>query len=509
MRNIHQDRRGVALLTVVLFFLVMVTLLGGLLFSTVNNLKNTQTAQKHTSVYYAAESGLNIYISYIQDIASEAVLEKWDLDDFESELINLAGSHHENSFHDNLGNPVSTNIEITEPEDLVGEVGMEGYRFVSIVSTGNIDNVSREVSTKFMYRLEAGTMTNVSQNFPAALITENGITETGNIHNGIIGPIASNNGKINLRNCPSGDISSPLGNAVLDASSSCKESVEVLGDLVFKDFNIPKDLGYSPGSFQPAPTVVNNVLDLSGAKRFVLNNLPSGSGILTIKLGGLSESDITILKLENMPGSIENQFKFIGTGRLIIYFDLKGNINLGNGNTDTRTIAVDEFDVKKMEETGKTVNKVVRDSSKLSIVMRKVNSNPYTLNVNSDFYGSVLTDADIGINWKNKQFYGYLVANTTSEVIFRSNSDIGSVYQPIYLYLPKAKVSLDQQTKVWGTIVSESYEARSPHVRIIYREMYDDYPLTLWAPLPFVPIDTGGEVGDTSVSFMIAPYKEN
>lgn len=192
MKNLHSNKKGVALLTVVLFFLVMVILLGGLLFATVNNLKNTQTAQKHTSVYYAAESGLNIYISYIQDIASLAVLNKWDLDDFESELHDLVGTHLENTFHDNLGNPVSSSIEITEPGDLIGEVGMEGYRFVSIISTGNIDGISREVSTKFIYRLESGTLTNVSQNLPAALITENGIKETGNIFNFIIAPYKEN-----------------------------------------------------------------------------------------------------------------------------------------------------------------------------------------------------------------------------------------------------------------------------------------------------------------------------
>lgn len=62
MRTRKINNKGVALVTVVLFFLVLVILLGGVMFSSVSNQRNALLSKDHTSAYYTAESGLNITI---------------------------------------------------------------------------------------------------------------------------------------------------------------------------------------------------------------------------------------------------------------------------------------------------------------------------------------------------------------------------------------------------------------------------------------------------------------
>ena len=120
MKNIHTNKKGVALLTVVLFFLVMVILLGGLLFATVNNLKNTQTAQKHTSVYYAAESGINLQLAKFMNLFETAKANNWSISNLENQIIALRNSVNSTdglvTMKDNLGKPTSTMVTMSGPD---------------------------------------------------------------------------------------------------------------------------------------------------------------------------------------------------------------------------------------------------------------------------------------------------------------------------------------------------------------------------------------------------------
>ena len=60
------NNKGVALVTVVLFFLVLVILLGGVMFSSISNQGNAIRSKEHTSAYYVAESGMNITLEKLK-----------------------------------------------------------------------------------------------------------------------------------------------------------------------------------------------------------------------------------------------------------------------------------------------------------------------------------------------------------------------------------------------------------------------------------------------------------
>lgn len=505
MRKIHQERRGVALLTVVLFFLVMVILLGGLLFATVNNLKNTQTAQKHTSVYYAAESGLNLYLSYVQDLADEAILDKWDLADFESELILLSGTHLETSYRDNLGNPVSASISITEPAD---KIGMDGFRFISLVSEGYISGITREVSTEFIYQVESGSASVNPIKLEGAVITQGKIQQDSGNKNPIEGPIASNNGPFSLQKCPTtldedgnvikAPISYPASLSPDPTISGCSSPIrdELSQTIIFEPIDLAADFNVS-GGFNTPFINDGSVLDLkcesgcsTGKRQFQIPSWPNSPNV-EVRLYGLSETDITYLKLTTMPSQMTSLVTFVGAGRLVVFFDLDKNLTIGNGVQNLRP-----------DGTG-------RDSSKLSIVMLKKGETKYNLDISSPFYGSVLTDANIGLDWNNKEFFGYLVANTTGIVDLKANSDFGTENQPIYFYLPLADINFQANAKLYGSIMANTYTSQSNKSTVVYTKMVDKYPFSKWAPLPYAETETSGEAGDTSVSYMIMPIKEN
>ena len=61
-----RNNKGMALITVVLIFLILVIMLGGAMFAAVVNQRNALFANDHTKAYYVAESGINTRISQIE-----------------------------------------------------------------------------------------------------------------------------------------------------------------------------------------------------------------------------------------------------------------------------------------------------------------------------------------------------------------------------------------------------------------------------------------------------------
>lgn len=67
MMKTLKNKQGVSLLIVVMYFLVIVLLLGGLFAVSIGNFENQNTASSHTSAFYVAESGINLMIGQLED----------------------------------------------------------------------------------------------------------------------------------------------------------------------------------------------------------------------------------------------------------------------------------------------------------------------------------------------------------------------------------------------------------------------------------------------------------
>lgn len=532
MKNLHFDKKGVALLTVVLFFLVMVILLGGLLFATVNNLKNTQTAQKHTSVYYAAESGINLQVAKFLNLFETAKDENWTVGSLNASvesLKNQINSDNEVLLKDNLGNPVKTTITISGP---FTETDFPNHTFYSIQSVGSVGGVERTLSTNFGYEYIPG-VGDVAE-LAAAIIVNGSI----NIDSGFVeGPIASN--------------MEPVGSAVLNIKNFGKNNSAFTCDLVGEDYGdivLPQsyiDLANSSNTdllMNPCPSITKPqdkkivfsdikigeftsydklVKVTATSSSLTLPSLPSGkvgfwiedldinrNGNFVINLGTWAESEETLITLRVKAVSLTNGIRFS-----------KGNIIInGKGRLQVLVDQTSEIDIA----TDINVDDTVKDPNKFMLILR-TNNMPRALKIsnNTKVVSSILTDSTANIDWKNMIYYGILVSNAgfisgenalqTYEgvVNFQAGSVSGETgYPPIWIYAPYANVHLQSAgTEVVGMIMGNSFSMSTQGGGVKYELDEDmDYPFNTWVPLPYLE---SGDPINSSIEYRITPIKEN
>lgn len=143
MRKRTLNNQGVALVTVVLFFLVLVILLGGVMFSSISNQKNAMLSKEHSSAYYVAESGLNVTMEKLKKILLDGGYSSFNVGEYDEKIAQLTTSVATlNGQSANLTgiNPSGTyTISTSKPTSTT----------FLIRSTGVVDGVSRTVQTTF------------------------------------------------------------------------------------------------------------------------------------------------------------------------------------------------------------------------------------------------------------------------------------------------------------------------------------------------------------------------
>ena len=341
MKNIHTNKKGVALLTVVLFFLVMVILLGGLLFATVNNLKNTQTAQKHTSVYYAAESGINLQLAKFMNLFETAKANNWSISNLENQIIALRNSVNSTdglvTMKDNLGKPTSTMVTMSGPHS---DLNHPNYTFYRIQSIGTVGGVQRTLSTSigYEYALGSGPLLPIA----GAIVVNRGI----DVQNGsVVGSIATNlagGSTISMRRVNCNLI--PQFTVPTLGTSPCptKEvKMEENKHIVFSDIVLPQyPTNAELLSKYTQVTLVSNTITLPdpGTKvGYYISNI-SPTNTLTIDLGNwMDPLDYVVLRVTGTM-SFTRRINVIGTGRVMLLMDhnsgitISGSINPGSND---------------------------------------------------------------------------------------------------------------------------------------------------------------------------------
>jgi len=523
MKNTYQNKKGVALITVVMFFLVMVILLSGLLFSTVSNLGNTQTAQKHTSVFYAAESGINLQVAKFINLIEEAKAETWAKTslDYEISLLVNQINNVDNTviLKDNLGNPVETTISITGPHY---DVNFEDYTFYTIQSIGEIENVNRTLTTNFGYRyvIGEGPLLPIS----GAIIANAGI----NVGQGaIVGPIASNfvNGStITIGNGNSafdcedvGDLGIPEDR---DDITLCPDQTEPLDHLIhFGPVRTPDYNALYPLNNLQQVSRSGNTLNLTSAPTggvgFKVTDLNITSDF-SINLGSWAASDDQVIVLRVQKSALPNGIVFgddsndditvIGKGKLMILVEhtdsmaISGNINnVSNPNPNKFMIVL------------RTKNPTLEQSRELNI-----DSNGGKTTV----IASILSDSIANISWNKVNFFGFLITNAgfnagtnvtqdyDGNVVFTAGSEVGVVgYPPIWIYAPYARINLQAAGSiVYGTLKGNSVDVQANKGGIIYPESNLEYPFSEWTQLP---VYDNGDPVNADIEYRVSPIKEN
>ena len=514
------NKNGVALITVMLIFLILVVLLGGVMFWSVSNNSQTAFGSQHTAAYYSAESAINLQIVRFEDKFAQAKSESWSLGKLREEIqllvVEINTSHDIVGFDDYMGKPNFSDIQIIGPESKSGYIDTDFYK---IISTGNIGDVSRTLSTEigFTYVYSPGEINVLG----GAVITKGAIAVHQNMR--IKGPIASNlsstlyssNPTINTLN--GSNLNNHCGVNLLPtdtfidkisvpnlvqnrskinngSSGSCYDiSSELENTIEFEPIKIPDYILYEGSNAVPV-SVVNGVLDLRnsgmeyGGKKFEISSFPTGN--LRIKLDGGDDGENFYLRVHNSFSSLNGTIEIEGKGQLIVLSDIENNISL---NAKIHTPDPDNLSSYIF----------AKNNTRFNLILREVNpSNRYSISA-TGFNGSLLSNADINITgWNNVEFYGYMVINTgfrQSTIVgktmnIQANSSLGRPDNPIWIYAPNAHVYFNSGVILHGSVMSESIHVQAANPRILYAQMSaGEYPFQEWTPLPYTENADGAQ----------------
>lgn len=440
------NNKGVALVTVVLFFLVLVILLGGVMFSSISNQGNAMLSKEHSSSYYVAESGLNIAIEKLKAEIGNGEIPLGEhgsyMDNLENYILNTLPSI--------VGNLKNGSFEIeTSGSDTV----------FSIRSIGTVNNVRRIVETSFNIYVE-------TEDLMKAVYVKGDITLANN--SSITGPIASlmkgvtSKDKIDLNNkqgCNITEISIPVGTDDLLIYKDCPPpfSVEEFDPtgIEFEEIDLNDFLP------NPLPSEYVNLNYDNSNNKYTFPSLGTGQAYkidrldttaMTFDLGNMgSDSDVYKLFIQNVSqvggkfGDIQvPNINVIGKGKLQVFINLTSSDLKAGTIRWTGDVSVGETDLSKFQ--------LIINNSTGIIPTFEIPSSGVT-GSNVDFVGSIIAD-DVNFVFKNAVFKGFL--GTNGETV--NLSATGEMLGPIWIYAPNALVSLSSNFILNGAIIAEEAE---------------------------------------------------
>jgi hypothetical protein len=501
------DQKGVALFTVVLIFLVLVTLLGGVMFAAVVNQRNSILAKDHTSVYYAAESGINLEMTNLETLFNSTTTLNWSAARLFSEIVLLSGVNNRYDFASNMGKAswADTNISIS-PVDYSSIY--PGFVFFRVTSTGNIGDVSRVLYSDVGYKISLGPGKLFT--FAGAVITKEGIiVDKGDAV--VIGPIASNmenDATINLNNTTTchGITEINIPSEDFGDVSGCNIAPKPLTqDIVFSDITMPDRSLLRARALTPNLVIDNRVgvLDLVrhnipyGSRIFTLDQLIGGSEkrndptVLNIRLNGIDEREPIYVLLNNNILTLPDVINIEGQGRLIVIAQFSSNLQLNS------YIRYDKKDG----------NPPIIDPSKFNLVLfAQTGTNPEIFMQPSDvFAGSILSNSTGAVDLKGK-YGGYFVTMSANVNVQTPNSQSGTPENTIWVYAPNADFTMVANSLIYGSIMAESFSSTNPHNKLIFKDISGIYPFEPWTPLPYT-IDQDDAQAELEVKFL--PIIEN
>ena len=513
MRMKTLNNKGVALVTVVLFFLVLVILLGGVMFSSISNQGNAILSKEHTSAYYVAESGLNVSIEqlknwlaknsyssipYNQFADKKAALESYLLTPANWPTGTLSGMSPNGSYSVQVS-------KIIDDEFLIRV-------------TGTVNGVSRTVQGTFDYDTILAPMAK-------AVIAKGSITMANDAH--ITGPIASlmlgTNPTVSVNDCNIDEVYVPEAYYNVTTTSvsigACNEKKKIDGAVTFNDFTLPsysttnlitlgmdhiKDVTekMNDSSSTDVPIALKKITlpPLEGKDGYFISTLPIDKPI-KFELG-VGASD-RVLKL--IVGDLANDgrngafpIKAInvqGDGKLMVLITVdSGDTSSNSGNPEYAF------------SWGGNVNVGQNDMSKFQLVVKKGNGFPtnpntvdpvFTIPNNNTYIGSILMDY-VNLQLGNLTFKGF-IGTLGKSITTKSNSTISG---PMWIYAPYADVSLQSNSFINGSVMANSVDITSGG-KIEYKSFTGTVPYNL-----YLPIFMGGSMVPVGITVKFINFKE-
>lgn len=159
IRNTLRGKDGVALLTVVLIFLVMVIMVAGMSVWSMGNMTNSKVSNEHTAAFYAAEAGINTFMSNLDLKITELIgTDENPISPPANEFFDLVTEYVNNNSVLNLSLS-SNNGELTNALVTIQVTNniLTGTRTITLVSTGTVGDITRVLEKSISLNYSEGT----------------------------------------------------------------------------------------------------------------------------------------------------------------------------------------------------------------------------------------------------------------------------------------------------------------------------------------------------------------
>jgi hypothetical protein len=499
--RIIKQKSGVAIMSVMLFFMVMMLMVGALTISSEGNLRVSGVSAQNTAAYYAAEAGITFVVSDFRRIIG---VEEGDLTqaEFVAELNNFI-TNHGSTRVDLSSNGGAEAYSLITFRDVAHNTSTQTFQF-TVVSTGVVNDQTRTLETfvDLDYSLGAGNR----QGFAVkhAVLVRNTFT-------------TANNFTINLS--PAAQAANPTGRAWVATTSLTRNAINFgrpgnyLGTVELQSTannnvtnaatsQISKTLNvqtFTQLDFEPIRTLATQVLSRANNNIPNITGLTSGSNINptvagTYTIPGGSYYVPQVRFNANNVTINANQDVFIVTDSL----SFLGNVSFtGTGEV--------KFYVRRNMASSSTFsllhnlnNGIVGRSNNPHLFLVYVDETSPAMTItpgnNSIIFGSFMFN-NSNLNFSNNvAFGGYLMTGGLT-VNLSNNAD---VFTALY-YAPNANVTVKQNGIVRGAIIANNVTMEN-NATVQYEPAFlTNFPFAVESPI----VDTTRVDGVHSIVFRI------
>lgn len=466
MRARKINNKGIALVTVVLFFLVLVILLGGVMFSSVSNQKNAMLSKDHTAAYYSAESGMNIAIeklvSYLEsngysNITNGYTTKMLLLHDF---ILSL-NTYSSNGLDDQTGiltgiSPTGTYTISTDGSDYlytIQSTGQVNDTYRTLVTTLKIDPIlieqAKAILTKGTIDVKNSTIIGpIASLFdlPGSYIDISCNGSTNTVINEFFVPVGTDIDSVSFGSC--------------DAPKFV-DAKPVPEDVVFKDVKLPD---YFNSSTLKTVSLVGDTYTLNlsekGVNGFYIPSLPTTNVKFNLVGGSqTTEFDLYVGSVNISSFSNVGDIEVLGLGKLRLMVEIdpvfknqgnrvveeEANFNW-NGYVNVSSLSDAKAQLDKFQLIIKSSPVLYDISDELFTIVPT-----FSISNSGKFVGSIIMDR-INVDIGNVEFKGF-IATQGDLVKITSTSDITG---PMWIYAPNANFIAQTPILIEGSIISST-----------------------------------------------------
>jgi hypothetical protein len=487
--RIFKQKSGVAIMAVMLFFMVMMIMIGALTIYSQGNLRLSGVSAQNTASYYAAEAGIKRVVNDFEELMNDSTL---TLAQFVSLVDNVILYHESNPRVDLSDNAGAESYAMISFIDKFHNQVSRTFGF-TIVSTGFVNGQTRTLET--LVDLEYGSLTGSNQGFAIrhAVLVRNSIT-------------TSNNSVITLSNT----FAQQNPNAVsrIATYATTNNAVNMAGNTSFSGF-IELVQGASnnvvSSNFRslidPNNRVVNTTfaqLDF-GPIRTLADSVPTSSripaitGLVRVETNGNRNIEPTASSTVSNPYVIPGGSYYVpsiefGNTNVVIRADndvfiVTESLTLGNATF------IGEGEITIYVKQGSNTFSFPSSNGSffgnqlkpylLVIYVDQITPTPtFTLTNNSTIYGSFMFK-NASLNFSNNTTFGGYLMTEGANVTLSNN---GAVTTTFY-YVPLGSVTLSQNATVRGAVIANNATLLNGSIVQYDPDFLTNFPFSVSSPV--------------------------